>query len=140
MKFFVFILLVSSFGCALLEPNTEFALTTEELSGEWIRSSFENQFNLYRFDEPLEQEDVQHINYSFVDNSYSTCSITHSEKPINYYYNCRWFLHGDEYPNLFLSMEYKIQDNPNDDTFRLLFKIVSKSDQSITLETIRRSF
>lgn len=140
MRYYLLILLIASSGCSLLEQNSEFTFTTEELNGEWIRTSFENQFKLHRMDSISNQEDTQNIRYSFVNNSYSTCTITHSDKPINYYYNCRWFLHGEEYPNLFMSLEYKVQDNPNNETFRLLYKIESTTNQSITLRTIRQSF
>lgn len=140
MKCYLFLLLIASFGCSLFEQNSEFTFTPDELNGEWTRTSFENQFKLYRLDGSHTPENIQHINYTFVNDSYSTCTITHSDKPITYYYNCRWFLHGEEYPNLFLSVEYQIQDNPNNETYRLLYKIVSNSYQTITLRTIRQSF
>lgn len=140
MKCNLFLLLIACSGCSLLEQNSEFTFTPEDLNGEWIRTSYENQFKLYRLDDSHTQEDIQNISYSFVNNSYSSCTITHSDKPRNYYYNCRWFLHGEEYPNLFMSLEYNVQDNPNNETFRLLYKIRSTTDQSITLRTIRQSF
>ncbi len=127
-------------ACSITSNQSNVELSNEEFSGTWIRINFENQFELLKTNSSLINENTQSIEYIFNTDTFNTCSINHSEQVTNFYYACRWFLHGTEYPNLFITLEYKIRNNPNDVTFNYLYQVISRSENSITLKTIRQTF
>ncbi len=132
------ILCISS--CSLLNSDNSFELTPDQLNGTWERISFDEEFEINKNTDQVEEPLTQKLTYTFEDDSYNTCEITHSERPSNNYYECFWFLHGEQYPDLYLTIEYKVRNNPTNEIFRFLYQVIDNTDDSITLRTIRQTF
>lgn len=139
MRFVLCLLLVSFVHCSILgETDEKFDLIPSNLEGEWTRVKFNDTFTIHKLIDSAELPTNQHIRYSFTANSFNSCKIYNSVRPDNFYGYCRWNIYG-EYPEIYLSIEYRTSNNPNGEIQSFLYQVVDKSSDQITLRTIRQA-
>lgn len=138
MRFVLLAISLFSIQCSVLTEEEAFDLNPDLLSGEWTRVEFSDTFHIEKVDENSDEPSVQHIKYLFIVNDFNTCRIFNSARPEDFYGYCRWNIYG-KYPDLFLSIEYKINNNPNDEIQSFLYLIKDRSENRIKLKTIRQS-
>ena len=138
MRFLLLTISLFTIQCSVLNEEETFDLNPDQLSGEWSRVEFSDTFHINKIDEDSEEVTDQYIRYEFIKNSFNTCRIYNSERPVNFYGYCRWNLYG-EYPDIFLSIEYKINNSPTKEFQSFLYLIKDRSENRIKLRTIRQS-
>lgn len=98
-------------NCSLLDIDGEIEINSDFVAQKWMYISSDKDFVLRPFNHDDANEAEYYIIYDLIEsNGYTSCIITHSNRPPNYYRKCSWLIQGTE-PDLYFRLFYSIEDN-----------------------------
>lgn len=108
---YLLLIIVTLNNCSILETEGVIEINSDYAAQKWMYLSSDKDFVLRPYNRDKANEAEYYIIYDLIEsNGYTSCIITHSNRPTNYYRKCTWLIQGAE-PDLYFRLFYSIEDN-----------------------------